>query len=145
MEHVQVTFNEYYKKALKSKKTVIPGGLTSVLQSPNVSLNNPLKDSTRNKWKESMASGQKTYTAAGNMHAASLATVCQWVKDFWNSVDPKVFVNSFKKRSIANAKDGTEDDMLWEENDDILSSSMEQDIISAKDPYDDHLNTGAMV
>lgn len=131
------------KKLLKSKKTdmaVIPGGLTSVLQPLDVSLNKPFKDSMRTKWNEWMASGQQTYTAAGNMRAASLPTVCQWVKDSWDSIDPKVVVNSFKKCSITNAMDGTEDDMLWEEDDDIPTSSVEQDIIPEEDPYDDNLN-----
>ena len=52
----------------------------------------------------------------------------------------KSFVNSFKKCSITNAMDGTEDDMLWEEDDDIPSSSVEHDIIPEEDPYNDHLN-----
>ena len=35
--------------------------------------------------------------------------------------------------------DGTEDDMLWKEDDDIPSSSVEHNIIPDEDPYDDHL------
>ena len=119
---------------------VIPGGLTSVLQPMDVLLNKPFKDSMRTKWSEWMASGQQTYTATGNTRATSLPTVCQWVQDSWDSIDPKVVVNSFKKCSIINAMDGMEDDMLWEEDDDIPTSSVEQDIIPEEDTYNDNLN-----
>ena len=36
--------------------------------------------------------------------------------------------------------DGKDDDMLWEEDDDIPTSSVEQDIITEEDPYNDNLN-----
>ena len=52
---------------------------------------------------------------------------------------PKIVV--FKKCSITNAMHGTEDDMLWKQDDDIPSSAVEHDIISEDDPYDDHLNS----
>ena len=35
--------------------------------------------------------------------------------------------------------DATEDDVLWEEDDNI-PHQWEHDIISGEDPYDDHLN-----
>ena len=44
------------------------------------------------------------------------------------------------KYSISNAMDGTEDDMIWKEDNDIPPSSVEHDISAEKDPYDDHLN-----
>ena len=55
---------------------------------------------------------EKTFTPAGNMRAALLTTVCEWVKDTWQNIPSEMVVRSFKKCGISNAMDGTEDDML---------------------------------
>ena len=56
-------------------------------------------------------------TTAGNMKAASLATVCEWVVKSWAEVKTECIVKSFTKCSINNTMDGTEDDLLWQEDD----------------------------
>ena len=40
---------------------------------------------------------EKTFTPAGNMRAASLTTVCEWVKDTWQNIPSEMVVRSFKK------------------------------------------------
>ena len=74
------------------------------------------------------------------MFAASLPIVGQWIKNSWDSIDPKIFVNSFKKCLITNSIHGTEDDTLSEEGYNISSSSVEHDIITEEYPYHEHLH-----
>ena len=64
-----------------------------------------------------MADEQFTLTAGGNMRAPPLQTQVQWVKECWDKVEASVVIKSFKKCCISNAMDGTEDDILWQDDD----------------------------
>ena len=123
---------------------VIPGGLTSIVQPLDVCLNKPFKDRLREKWTSWMIDGKKTYTTGGNMRAASLIEVCTWVKEAWESIGEDMIERSFKKCGITSALDGTDDDLLWqdeveERNDDDDDESVEDDI------YDDALTVDDML
>ena len=72
-----------------------------------------------------MMSGEKTFTPGGQLRAASLVTVCQWVKESWQELSKEMVERSFKKCGISNALDGTEDDLVWEEEED--SSQVEEE------------------
>ena len=96
---------------------VIPGGLASILQPLDVSVNHPFKSHLQGLWSAWMASGAPQRTAAGNLKRP-LPTVVQWVKNAWDSIDSKIIKKSFKKCCISNNMDGTEDDRLWEDKDD---------------------------
>ena len=103
------------KQQLRENKTataVIPGGLTSLVQPLDVCLNKPFKDRLREKWMTWMMSGEKTFTPGGQLRAASLVTVCQWVKESWQELSKEMVERSFKKCGISNALDGTEDDLV---------------------------------
>ena len=65
---------------------VIPGGLTSVLQPLDVSLNKPFKDNIREQWNEWMLNGQKSFTKGGAMRSASLDVLCEFVIKAWDKV-----------------------------------------------------------
>ena len=54
-------------KAHNTDMVVIPGGLTSVLQPLDVSLNKPMKSKIRDSYNDGMMNGEKTYTNGGNM------------------------------------------------------------------------------
>ena len=126
------------KQQLRENKTVtavIPGGLTSLVQPLDVCLNKPFKDRLWEKWMTWMMSGEKTFTPGGQLRAASLVTVCQWVKESWQELSKEMVERFFKKCGISNALDGTEDDLVWEEEEDSSQVEEEPDC----DVYDDRI------
>ena len=54
-----------------SDLSIIPGGGTSKIQPADVSWNKPFKVAYKSKYNEWMVSGEKSYTAAGNIRAPS--------------------------------------------------------------------------
>ena len=62
-----------------------------------------------------MQNGNKTYTKSGRQRAPDLVTVTEWIIDCWKTLDKQIIVKSFKRCCISNAMDGTEDDILWNE------------------------------
>ena len=106
--------------------------MTSMLQPLDVSVNKPFKVLLRRTWNEWMMSGQHTYTPAGNMRCPEMALMCQWIVDAWQAIDPAIIIKSFLKCCISNAMDGTQDDIVWDDSDDIplaqlLSATQEDD------------------
>ena len=126
-------------KGNRSTQAVIPGGLTSLVQPLDVCLNKPFKNRLREKWTQWMINIGKTFTPAGNMRAASLTTVCEWVKDTWQNIPSERVVRSFKKCGISNAMDGTEDDMLWEDGEIARVDDNDEAAVEEPDIYDDRL------
>jgi len=61
----------------------IPGGTTSVLQPPDVSVNKPFKSGVRKRWEEWMEKGRKDFTKNGNRKKAPYELVCEWVSQTW--------------------------------------------------------------
>ena len=49
------------------------------------------------------------------MRKPELNTICSWIKDVWEELDPEIIIRAFKKCCISNALDGSEDDVLWED------------------------------
>ena len=80
-------------------------GLTSIIQPLDVCLNKPFKDGLRQCWNEWMVSGGHTFTDVGNMHAASLTTICEWVVKSWKNMSVESVQKLFKKCGISNAID----------------------------------------
>ena len=83
---------------------------------------------------------EKTFTPAGNMRAASLTTVCEWVKDtHGKTFRQKWWCDPSKKCGISNAMDGTEDDMLWEDGEIARVDDNDEAAVEEPDIYDDRL------
>jgi hypothetical protein len=107
---------------------VIPAGLTSVCQPLDVSINKPFKDNMRNEWHEWMRQGGAGVTSGGNLKRARISDVCGWVKRSWDAISDQIIFNSFKKCSISNLLDGSEDDMIYEEIDKLLKEIEEENL-----------------
>ncbi|GBB86314.1 hypothetical protein RclHR1_12730011 [Rhizophagus clarus] len=88
---------------------VIPGGLTSICQPLDVAINKPFKDNLRREWYHWMNNGGAGYTPAGNLRRAKISEKC----------------------GISNALDGTEDDEIYKEIDEVLDeiqNEMDNDV-----------------
>lgn len=85
-----------------------------------------------------MVEGEKSLTPAGNVKAPSLTTMTSWVLEAWRGLPKEMVARSFKKCGISNSIDGTEDDILWEEEANPKQGS-EDDESEDEDVYDDKL------
>lgn len=93
----------------QSDISVIPGGLTSLVQPADLSWNKPFKEAYKALYNEWLVNGDKSYTAAGNVRAPAKLMCIKWVKQAWESVTPDVVRKSFKACGISVAVDGSED------------------------------------
>jgi len=111
------------KRALECENTnlaVIPGGLTSILQPFDVSLNKPFKDGVRKRWMEWMANGIHEFTATGHQKKPLEELICSWIADAWREIPTDMFESSFLKCGITNRLDGSEDHLVYETNDELV-------------------------
>ncbi|GET02870.1 pogo transposable element with KRAB domain [Rhizophagus clarus] len=130
-ESAMIVYDSFYGHLEKSVKikfkqhnfhlAVIPVGLTNVCQPLDVSINKPFKDNLRKEWHEWMSRGSSGVTVAGNLKRARISNVCGWIKRSWNAVSDQIIFNSFKKCSISNLLDRSEDDMIYEEIDKLIA------------------------
>ena len=84
------------RRRKKVDTAVIPGGCTGLIQAPDVSWNRPFKSHLRNQYDEWLLSGEKTYTAAGNLRVVSKTTLCDMVVKAWESISSTLIVKSFQ-------------------------------------------------
>lgn len=96
---------------------VIPGGMTSKLQVLDVCINKPFKDNLRLLYSEWLLAGNHALTPTGKIKKPSVTVLCQWIKAAWDKVSPEVIIKGFKKCCISNAMDGSEDSVMWEDDD----------------------------
>lgn len=104
--------------SLNTETAVIPGGMTGMLQPLDVCINKPFKDRMRKKWHDWMLEGEHTLTPTGRTRKADLNIICKWIIESWNDIPSELVSKSFRKCCITNALDGTEDDDVWQEDDD---------------------------
>ena len=104
------------KASFKRKDTelaVIPGGLTSLLQPLDVSLNKPFKDGVRKQWMQWMADGIHKFTATGRQKKALEELICLWISQAWNAIPSEMIAASFLNCGITNNLDGSEDELVY--------------------------------
>jgi len=130
------------KAALRSENTdlvVIPGGLTSMCQPLDVSINKPFKDNLRRCWHDWMVEGGNGVTKGGNLKRADLATACKWVLSAWNDISEEIIIRAFKKCGISNCLTGIEDHLIYEHDEDENGEeeTFDKDGESDEDEYGD--------
>ena len=62
-----------------------------------------------------MVNGPFTYTLSGKKRAPSKELLLTWINRTWNEIARDSIQKSFKSCGIANAVDGSEDDAVWDE------------------------------
>ena len=75
-----------------------------------MTVNNPFKDIMRRKWQEWMLSGNHTFTASGRKQLSATGS------EAWKEMPEQLIKKLFLKWSITNCIDGTEDDILWQDD-----------------------------
>ena len=71
-----------------------------------------------------------------------LPIVTQWVKTAWESIDLTIIIRALKKCSITNELDGTEDNILWQDDRDTPCANSD---IEGDEMYDDMMTTDQML
>ena len=69
---------------------VIPGGLTSILQPLDISLNKPFKDGVRKRCMEWMAEGIHEFTANGCQKKSSEELILSWIAGAWQDISEEM-------------------------------------------------------
>ena len=108
---------------LKSERVVIPAGMTSVLQPPDVSVNKPFKARLSEQYDRWISDHARELTASGKIKRAPPHVVAHWVSSAWTSIPAELVAKSFKKCCISNALDGMKDKLLWDDDEDDPSSN----------------------
>ena len=112
---------ESVKAAIAKENTnlaVVPGGLTSLRQPLDVSLNKPFKDNVRKKWMQWTADGIHELIADGRQKRPSDELIFSWISEAWHEIPGEMIVASFLKCGITNNLDGSEDDLVNEPSED---------------------------
>ena len=87
-----------------------------MLQPMVLSINKPFKDRLRQQYLTWIADPARGLTETGKIKSAAPSEVARWVSAAWKAIAESIIVRSFKKCCISNALDGSEDDILWEDD-----------------------------
>lgn len=100
----KTSFKQHYNTSL----SVIPGGLTPLLQPADVVWNRPFKAAMKEKWLNWLQGGDVEFTRTGKRRSASYLTVAVWVKESWDQVSEDLVRDSFVKCGlVGHQEEGT--------------------------------------
>jgi hypothetical protein len=66
--------------------------------------------------KNKLVRGSNPHLSFNRPLRAAPSEVARWVSDAWRAIPESIIVRSFKKCCISNALDGSENDILWEDD-----------------------------
>ena len=81
-----------------------------------------------------MVNGPFTYTPSGKKQAPSKEMVLRWIDRAWREIPVDLITRSFKSCGINNALYGTEDDLVWDEDE-------EEEAEDEEEPSDNEFET----
>jgi hypothetical protein len=84
-----------------------------------------------------MAEGGHSLTPTGKIRRPSIELMCSWTVRAWDMVDQPVIVTSFLKTGISNALDGSEDDALWQTEENVDEASESEEDYSSEEESND--------
>jgi hypothetical protein len=73
---------------------IIPGGLMSILQPAEVSVNKLLKDYVQRFYSELMAAGPYDLSPTGKTQKTLLKIICKWNIQSWELISEEIIINS---------------------------------------------------
>jgi hypothetical protein len=104
LDALKENLTDNMKNQLRKMKTelVILGGMTSVLQQMDVTINKPFKDRLMQQYLTWITDPAHKLTETGKIKCAAPSEVAQWVSAVWKVVPYSINVRSFKKCCISN-------------------------------------------
>jgi len=87
-----------------------------------------------------MINGPFTYTPSGKKRVPSKEVVLRWIDRAWSEIPVDLITRSFKSCGINNALDGTEDDAVWdneEEETDDADEPIDNEFVTDSEAEDD--------
>jgi hypothetical protein len=94
--HTTAGIRNNLKRNYKTDVSIIPGGMTPLLQPLDLSVNRPVKAIFSKKWTNWMASATEQYNQTGLKPKVTYTMIVNWVHDVINQLDPQIIINSFR-------------------------------------------------
>ena len=94
-----------------------------MLQPMDVSINKPFKERLRQQYLTWIADPTRELTETGKIKSAAPSEVARWGSAAWKAIPKSIIVRSFKQCCISNALDGSEGDILWEDDGEVKDDS----------------------
>ena len=101
---------------MNTELVVMPGGITSVLQPMDVSINKLFKDRLRQQYLTWILDPTRELRETGKIKRAAPSEVTRWMLAAWKTIPEGIIIRSFKKCYISNALVSSKDDILWEDD-----------------------------
>jgi hypothetical protein len=84
-----------------------------------------------------MAEGGHSLKPTGKIRRPSIELMFSWIVRAWDMVDQRVIVTSFLKTVISNGPDGSEDDALWQTEQNVDEESESEEDYSSEEESND--------